>query len=846
MSRYVPVDEKWLDRPRAKRKSDGPSSNVDDSSKKHRPIKTLSESDNSRRAVKLTKEGSTGNASESPKDVHQSNLFSFFSSSSSTKKQSKQRPNDKIPPQPDGKTTTGSQKSSSREQSNPDQEKNALPNTPSAKTAEKMPDQPATDSQTIPKPMIPYTVSPPRNVLWSSPKDNVIVRKVRGEESRNKIAAMDLDGTLTVWRTNGWPSRLDHYELWSSTVPSQLRALHDDGYKLVIFSNQGAIRRSHDGKKATLVKNVINWIAKLIDRPIHAVMSTKSIKTDPEKSHHKPSARMWDIAIRFLNNREPFVVTKSFFVGDSADVNDEQGGVDFRFAAAVSVKHGGGSQLKFYEPCQFFGPSDSSRRAVAKSIGKSIEPPPEEALKARAALLGGYYARGPIMLLLCGVQGSGKSTFCEQLLRVNSDSWIHLSQDTINKGKPGKREQVEARARTAIEDGKCLLIDRMHLDPMQRKVFIDVAKSVNAPVHIAVFKPPRNVILERVRNRKNHPGKVMGESGVRQALKALDQLEMPSYSEAIELITCVSTPQRVGWLASLYGNMVHGTSRSYFPHVEIPSSDSFNLPTISLGTMGMGKRKAKEIVLSMIDSGFGCIDTAPTYKNEEEIGIALDSSQSDTLCIVKIPKSASTADGVRLCLDLTLGKLHLKKADLLLLHWPCMDAETLTAVWKEMESCLSEGLCKALGVCNFNGSALASLLSLCTVRPVVNQVERHPLLAQWDLLDFCSQNDILLQAHSPLGHANDEILNHPILQRISSETSMSTAQVAIRWNLQHGALVTPKCSTSNHANQILSTVALSKDHMKTIDSMDTGRRFVNPPFMYGTAAYCWGKQMIRR
>lgn len=127
----------------------------------------------------------------------------------------------------------------------------------------------------------------------------------------------------------------------------------------------------------------------------------------------------------------------------------------------------------------------------------------------------------------------------------------------------------------------------------------------------------------------------------------------------------------------------------------------------------------------------------------------------------------------------------------------------------------------------------------------MNQVERHPLLAQWDLIDFCSQNDILLQAHSPLGHGSDELLNNPLLKRISRETSMSTAQVAIRWNLQHGALVSPKCSTLDHANEILSTCPLSPDQMKAIDSLDIGRRFVNPPFMYGKAVYCWGEQIRR-
>jgi bifunctional polynucleotide phosphatase/kinase len=516
---YAPIDEKWLDRPRAKRdsesdsatpkmkrqrsgKQDESSSDEDvdllvefqkqkqqkqesadnDNSEKDgdrqkkpsgsgqtsRPAKSsLNQASSDNRKTKETtcsipstpeeetnatkKSSSDGPSAEPIKKkqkiaafAQQTNLFDFFSSSG--------------PAKPSKPMPSAAQSSTKKPQAEGKQEQNIKESTP--KNSET-----ATDTTNgVPDSMIPEVVATPRNVVWNSVQENVIVRRVTDDKPRDKVAAFDLDGTLTVWRIAGWPSRLEHYELWSSTVPAKLRALYDEGFKLVLFTNQGAIQSAHAGKKATLNKYVINWIAHLVDRPVHAVLSTRSLKTYPN-SFHKPTGKMWPVAIQILNKRQPFSVKDSFFVGDSADLNDSQGGVDLRFAQAVSKEHGAGSALSFYSPTEYFGPSDAERRSQSKS---APPPPPKEALAARAALLGGYHAEEPIMLLLCGVQGSGKSTFCNLLVDTETKHWVHLSQDTINNGKPGKREKVEDESKAALQKGKSVVIDRMHLDQEQR------------------------------------------------------------------------------------------------------------------------------------------------------------------------------------------------------------------------------------------------------------------------------------------------------------------------------------------------------------------------------------------
>ncbi|KAL1507429.1 hypothetical protein AB1Y20_008268 [Prymnesium parvum] len=165
-----------------------------------------------------------------------------------------------------------------------------------------------------------------------------------------------------------------------------------------------------------------------------------------------------------------------------------------------------------------------------------------------------------------------------------------------------------------------------------------------------------------------------------------------------------------------------------------------------------------------------------------------------------------------------------------------------------MEALRAEGVCTSIGVCNFTPAALAALLAVCSVPPAVNQVERHPLLPQWELLDFCVSKRIVVQAHSPLGQGRAELLQHEVIRRVAQESGLSPAQVLLQWNLRHGVAVVPKCSSVSHATEILNSVApattrLSPAQMELIDTLAPAKkRFVNPPFMSGglaSSSFAW-------
>lgn len=452
------------------------------------------------------------------------------------------------------------------------------------------------------------------------------------------------------------------------------------------------------------------------------------------------------------------------------------------------------------------------------------------------------------MLLLCGAQGSGKSTFAQRLVDVSNGHWVVFAQDTIRNGKPGKREQVEEAVEQAVQQGKCVMVDRMHLEPSQREPFVKLAQRLKTPIHAVVLSPPTAVLAQRVKERQNHPGKVEGNSGALLATASAGKLVFPAYEEGFGLVSATSSPNiGVDRLVQLYQNV--GTVKQ--ETLAVPTDFSLGgahdkkgeaprlLPAVLLGTMGIGKREADQVVKLAFETGLRGVDTAPTYKQEDKLGSVLP---KDSYVVVKVPKRATSAEEVSKELQQSLANLQRTKADLLLLHWPTSQ-DVLKEIWQTMEAAVQEGKAQCLGICNANVAALAGLLPLCRIPPAVVQLERHPLLPQWDLVDFCAQHDIQIQAHSPLGQGKTDLLGHEVVQKVAEGyPDSSPAQVVLAWNLQQGVAVVPKASTTDHLRELIQIPRLRSKDLQTLNAITDRKRFVAPPFMYGSAPYCWGKQ----
>lgn len=637
----------------------------------------------------------------------------------------------------------------------------------------------------------------------------------------------------------------------------QLRRLHDRGYKLVVFSNQGGIKNAFHGKKSATVKGIIDWIAKLIDRPLYAVCSTKI-----NGGYHKGNPGMWDIMEDFCNCGKQVPPGVSFFVGDADGTGDalaspkrqqhQQSGTDKLFAENVGEMRN--ARMEFHAPSAYFGPSNIDRRQRTASVAVPLSAPlPRHAILARAALLGGYLSV-PILLLLVGVQGSGKTTFCKSLIEKR-DEWCHFSQDTIKNGGPGTRQAVEEAARDALLLGKNVVIDRMHLDAEQRSFFLRLGQQCEVPVHGVVMVASQEEVERRVKLRVNHPGKVEGDNGARIALASLSRLRFPEYDEGFALISY--SYQTEGLLLHSYRRVGSNTwDKVYVPTTVNAGKATF--PMISLGTMDIRKEEISTVISRAIGIGVESIDTAPTYNNESEIGTAL--RHANMKVSIKVPKRVTTPEQARKEVMQSLTLLQRSQVDTILLHWPCdlIVAESLISVWKELEAIKKEGICKVIGVCNFTILALKLLISKCVVKPALNQIERHPFLPQYELLEYCNSHCITVQAHSPLGHGSEVLLKNDTIIQVAQESNMSPAQVLLCWNLQHGIPVVAKFSSEKHGNELSAFLlqenpkattqqtasALVPQQMKAIDNMSLSgdsHRFVAPPFMYRRgAAYSWG------
>jgi diketogulonate reductase-like aldo/keto reductase len=367
-----------------------------------------------------------------------------------------------------------------------------------------------------------------------------------------------------------------------------------------------------------------------------------------------------------------------------------------------------------------------------------------------------------------------------------------LGSNLHSSGKQGTHravDQLTMQLTASVSHGK---FQRQSMAGIQRKRAI---RLVLGFVHAVVFTPPKDVLAERVRHRQNHP--VHGEAGVKMAVASAGKLQLPSYIEGIDLWSATSTVEGAARLMQLYRSVdvtssANDSKEETVTMTAIPENwsvaNGLAVPSMALGTMGLGRKTATEVVSLASKLGFAAFDTAPTYKNEDKVGDGTKTNGDDSdasFLILKVPKRATTPEQVRLEFVASLSNLRRKTANLLLLQWPCdvMVGGLLQDVWKEMELLVQEGLVEMIGVCNFSAQALGMLLPHCTIRSVVNQVERHPLLPQWELLDFCAKKDIMLQAHSPLGQGSSELLENSVVQQVAVKHKCSPAQVVLRWNL---------------------------------------------------------------
>lgn len=216
-----------------------------------------------------------------------------------------------------------------------------------------------------------------------------------------------------------------------------------------------------------------------------------------------------------------------------------------------------------------------------------------------------------------------------------------------------------------------------------------------------------------------------------------------------------------------------------------------NMPAIGFGTWKLKNvPDTTEIVASAIDCGYRLFDTASAYLNEEAIGVAIKSAgcKREEMFISGKLWNADR-DNVREACIRTIENLNCEYLDLYLMHWPASKAvhedwaDINNRVYKQMEALVEEGLVKNIGVSNFKVNQLEELLKCADIKPFVNQIEIHPGFMQKEIIDYCKENGICVQAWSPLG--SGRLLKKDEIKCIAEKYTKTPAQVCLRWCIQN-------------------------------------------------------------
>ena len=260
-------------------------------------------------------------------------------------------------------------------------------------------------------------------------------------------------------------------------------------------------------------------------------------------------------------------------------------------------------------------------------------------------------------------------------------------------------------------------------------------------------------------------------------------------------------------------------------------NNGVEIPQVGLGVWRANEgAETRDAVRWALEIGYRSIDTASLYANERSVGEGFRDSglkREDVFITTKVWNDQQGYEKTLAAFDNSLRELQLDYVDMYLLHFPVPGLYLDS--WRALEKLYGEGRVKAIGVSNFHPYHLDNLLSHCTVKPMVNQIELHPYLTQKGNLQHNPARDILVEAWAPI--AKGRVLGEPVITRLAEKYGKTPAQIVLRWELQLGIIIIPK---SVHRERIeenskIFDFELTPEEMLDIDGLDrNGRIGVDP------------------
>jgi diketogulonate reductase-like aldo/keto reductase len=267
------------------------------------------------------------------------------------------------------------------------------------------------------------------------------------------------------------------------------------------------------------------------------------------------------------------------------------------------------------------------------------------------------------------------------------------------------------------------------------------------------------------------------------------------------------------------------------------------IPAVGFGTLIPDLVATRQATKTALEVGFRHFDCAERYGNEASVGDALREAleaetvaREDLFVTTKLWNTNHRPERVKPAFDASRRRLQIDYVDCYLIHTPYAFAPgddqdprddsgqvvydtgvTLADTWGALESLVDDGACRAIGLSDITLDKLRDIVAVARIKPDVVQVESHPYLPEWELLDFCREHGIVLLAFAPLGHAMEpKLVDEPVITAIAERVHMTPAQVLLSWAAQRGTAFLTTSTKPERIRENFGVSTLPEDAMDDI------------------------------
>jgi diketogulonate reductase-like aldo/keto reductase len=267
------------------------------------------------------------------------------------------------------------------------------------------------------------------------------------------------------------------------------------------------------------------------------------------------------------------------------------------------------------------------------------------------------------------------------------------------------------------------------------------------------------------------------------------------------------------------------------------------IPALGFGTLIPDPIATKTATKAALQAGFRLLDTSERYRTENEVGEAIQEEfregnieREDLFVITKLWNTNHRPERVKPAFDASLKRLKLDYIDLYLIHTPFAfqpgdeqdprdssgnviydKSVTLLDTWRALESLVDEGRCNAIGLSDVSVDQAKGIFEVAKIKPAVVHVESHPYLPEWDLLNYCKKNGIVMQAFAALGHSSEpKLLEDPVVTSVARRVNKTPAQVLLAWAIQRGTALLTTSKTPDRIKENFEVSAIPDDAIREI------------------------------